>query len=80
MKKSNVTDKELQEAKKEHDKAKAKRNKVIGRGFNFLLAGGNIAITVFLVILNSDPQLGHMILGAFSGITALYFTIKVIGE
>jgi hypothetical protein len=80
MGKKNITQAEIDSAKKEHLKAKAKRNKVIARGFNFLLAGGNIAITVFLTILNSDPQIGHYVLGAFSGITALYFTIKTIWE
>jgi hypothetical protein len=76
----NISQAEIDLAKKEHDKKWAKRKKTICRSFYFLLAVGNIAITVFLAILNVDAQLGHYILSGFSGLSAFYFTYKLIGE
>lgn len=79
-KSKNITQSEIDQAKKEHDKMWAKRKRVLNRGFYFLMAVGMIAITVFLAILNSDPQTGHYVLSGFSGTAALYFAINLIGE
>lgn len=75
-----ITKSQEAELKAEHLSRKAKRNKIVVRLFYFLIAIGNISIVAFLVILNADPQIGHYVLSAFSGISALYFTIKLIGE
>lgn len=80
MSKKNISQAEIDSAKKEHDKKKTKRNKVLARLFYFVLAVGNIAIVAFLTIMNVDPQIGHYILSGFASVSALCFITKLIGE
>ena len=80
MKKTKITKAQEAEMKVEHESRKAKRNKVIARGFNFIMAVGMFAIVAFLAILNADVQVGHYVLSGFAGTSALYFTIKTIWE
>jgi hypothetical protein len=75
-----ITKAQEAEMRAEHQTKKAKRNKALTRLFYFVLAVGNIAIVAFLAILNTDPQIGHYILSGFAGVSALYFTINLIGE
>ena len=75
-----ITKAQEAEMKREHELAKSKRKVMVTRSFYFLLAGGNIAIAVFLGILNSDVQTGHLVLTGFSVASALFFTAKLIGE
>jgi hypothetical protein len=75
-----ITKAQEAEMRAEHQANKQVRKKIYCRLFYFLLAVGNIAIIAFLSILNASPEYGHYALASVSGLSALYFTIKLISE